>query len=75
MPEPLPSELASLGDLPDDAAVDIRAFGLLASCSARTIQRLVADGLAPAPIRVGHLCRWRIGVIRQWLRDGCPPLM
>jgi predicted DNA-binding transcriptional regulator AlpA len=72
MPTETTIDLAALGNLPDDTAVDIQVFGALVSCSARSIHRLVAEGLAPAPIRVGHLCRWRIGVIRQWLRDGCP---
>jgi predicted DNA-binding transcriptional regulator AlpA len=72
MPTGTTIDLAALGNLPDDTAVDVKVFGALASYSTRTIHRLVAEGLAPAPIRVGHLTRWGIGVIRQWLRDGCP---
>lgn len=36
----------------------------------RTIERLVARGQLPPPIRLGRSCRWRNEDIRQFMRRG-----
>jgi predicted DNA-binding transcriptional regulator AlpA len=39
--------------------------------SGRTIDRLVAAGLFPAPLRVGNRCRWRSeDIYNYYLRGG-----
>lgn len=40
--------------------------------SGRTIQRLVAQGLLPAPFKVGAQNRWSRNAIDAWLAAGCP---
>jgi predicted DNA-binding transcriptional regulator AlpA len=72
--EPTVPDLAALAALPEDATVDMRVFARMLFCSPRHVWRLVDDGLAPAPLRIGRLCRWRVGTLRDWIRGGCKPV-
>ncbi|QDT32317.1 helix-turn-helix transcriptional regulator [Thalassoglobus polymorphus] len=45
-----------------------RALG----CSSRHIANMDADGLLPAPIRLGRLKRWPISQIDNWMNAGSP---
>jgi predicted DNA-binding transcriptional regulator AlpA len=69
-----PADLAALAGLPDDAAVDVRPVSRLLACSARHVWRLVDAGLMPPPLALGRLRRWRIGTLRDWLRQGARPV-
>jgi len=40
--------------------------------SSRTIQRLVAQGLMPAPLKLGSQNRWSRAAIETRLAAGCP---
>ncbi|NLF30853.1 MAG: helix-turn-helix domain-containing protein [Planctomycetes bacterium] len=44
----------------------------LARVSERTLDRLVASGKFPAPIRIGTQCRWERTGLMKWLYDGAP---
>lgn len=54
--------------------LDVRQVGIVAHCSPRHLQRMVDDGLMPAPIRLGSLVRWPRHVIDSWIAAGCPPV-
>lgn len=42
--------------------------------SIRTIYRKWQDGEMPAPIKLGHVIRWRSDVIDEWIAKDCPPV-
>jgi predicted DNA-binding transcriptional regulator AlpA len=69
-----PPDLVAVAALPEDATVDVQVFARMLSCSPRHVWRLVDDELAPAPLRIGRLCRWRVGTLRDWIRSGCKPI-
>jgi excisionase family DNA binding protein len=69
----LPDE-GVLAAQPDDAAVDVGSVAKLLSCSPRHVWRLVDRGAMPAPLRIGRLCRWRLGTLREWIREGAKPV-
>jgi excisionase family DNA binding protein len=52
--------------------IDIRGVARLLGCSARHFEDLVAEGKAPAPIRLGRLRKWRPEQILRWIEAGCP---
>jgi excisionase family DNA binding protein len=33
----------------------------------RTVERLIARGLFPRPLKVGHSVRWRVAVVEKFL--------
>jgi predicted DNA-binding transcriptional regulator AlpA len=70
----VPPGLAALASLPDDALIGVRVVAQLYSCSERHVWRAADAGLIPPPLRVGRIVRWRIGTIRDHIRDGCPPI-
>ena len=39
-------------------------------CSARHISRQVSSGKFPAPVKIGHLSRWKPQDLYQWVEDG-----
>lgn len=41
-------------------------------CSVRHVHNMDKRGLMPRPVRIGHLKRWGLDEIRDWLRAGCP---
>jgi predicted DNA-binding transcriptional regulator AlpA len=72
--EPEMSALATLAELPDDSLIDVRPMSRLYACSVRHVWRAADAGLIPAPVRVGRLVRWRVGTIREHIRNGCKPV-
>jgi predicted DNA-binding transcriptional regulator AlpA len=69
-----PFTMADLAALPDDSAIDAGAVATMTSCSSRHVWRMADQGLLPAPLRLGRLRRWRVGTLREWLRDGAKPV-
>jgi predicted DNA-binding transcriptional regulator AlpA len=69
-----PPDLAALAGLPDDALIGVGSVALLYGCSTRHAWRAADGGLIPPPMRVGRIVRWRIGTIREHIRDGCKPI-
>lgn len=54
--------------------LSVRAVGEMLGCSPRHILRLAEAGRMPAPVRLGHLVRWRRAEVLQWLEGGCRPV-
>jgi hypothetical protein len=52
--------------------VAIRTATAMYACSARHFRRMLDRGLVPAPVRLGHALRWRLGDLRAHIREGCP---
>src|SRR5262245_44813930 len=69
-----PPDLADLAALPDEAAVDVRPVARMLCCSVRHIWRMVDSGAMPRPLELGRLRRWRLGTLRDWLRQGAKPV-
>jgi hypothetical protein len=69
----VPPDLAALVNLPDDALVTVQQVAALYSCSPRHVWR-EAGRLIPGPVAVGRLKRWRIGTLREHIRNGCKPI-
>ena len=70
----VPPELAALACLPDDALIGVDLVAAFYSCSSRHVFRSADAAMIPQPIRLGRAVRWRVGTIRQHIRDGCPAL-
>jgi predicted DNA-binding transcriptional regulator AlpA len=66
--------MADLAALPDDSAIDVGAVATMTSCSSRHVWRMSDQGLMPAPLQLGRLRRWRVGTLREWLRNGAKPV-
>jgi excisionase family DNA binding protein len=60
-------------DAPAAALLTVRAVAALLHCSPRHVYRLADAGLMPAPVRLGHLVRWRRQDLDAWLAAGCKP--
>jgi predicted DNA-binding transcriptional regulator AlpA len=69
-----PPDLAALAGLPDDALVGVSAVAMLYGCSTRHAWRAADGGLIPPPLRVGRIVRWRIGTVREHIRNGAKPV-
>jgi predicted DNA-binding transcriptional regulator AlpA len=65
-------ELAALANLPDDALIGVASVAALYSCSQRHVWRSADGEQIPPPMHLGRIVRWRLGTIRQHIRDGCP---
>jgi excisionase family DNA binding protein len=52
--------------------IDADAAAALVNCSTRHWRRMVDEGKAPKPIRVGTLVRWNKQTVLEWITDGCP---
>ena len=66
---PAPDPRATLAALPDDASITIAEVAALLGVCGDHIGRLVASGRFIRPYRLGRVRRWRLGDIRQFLRD------
>lgn len=53
----------------DDSLIDLPALAAHLGVNRRTVERMVAEGRIPGPVRYGGLPRWRWGVIREWQRE------
>ncbi len=51
-----------------------RQAAALLAIGTSTLHRLVARGVAPAPVKVGGATRWRRADLLAWLAAGCPDL-
>jgi predicted DNA-binding transcriptional regulator AlpA len=56
------------GILGDDTLLDIKEVAQLVGVSPRQIYKMMHRQRFPGPKKLGALSRWRLGVIRQWLR-------
>ena len=53
--------------------IDLRTVAKMLSVSVRTVERMVASGHIPVPLRVGpRLLRWPYQVVVDWISMGCP---
>ena len=52
--------------------IDKHQAARMMSVSARTWDRLVSRGDAPAGIKLGNLRRWDAQDLAQWIASGCP---
>jgi predicted DNA-binding transcriptional regulator AlpA len=57
--------------LPNEARVEIRVLCALFGRSRPSIWRDVAAGRLPAPGKMGHSTRWRVGDVRAALEGAC----
>jgi predicted DNA-binding transcriptional regulator AlpA len=57
---------------PEPAVLDKRTFAALLNCSTRHLDRLVSNGRAPRPVKLGSLLRWPRAAIERWILEGCP---
>ncbi len=52
--------------------IPVREVAHLLGVSVTKVWRMNSAGLLPAPIRLGHLVRWRAAEIRAWTDAGGP---
>lgn len=52
--------------------IGVDDFAAILQVSNRTIWRLVSSGEAPAPLRIGGSCRWRLEEVTNWIDLDCP---
>ena len=66
-----PKSLATFEQLPDSAYIRLRQLvGTVLPFSSATLWRYCRTGAFPPPVRVSAgVTAWRVGDIRQWLRD------
>ncbi len=53
--------------------IGVDELAAILKVSSRTVWRLVSSGEAPAPLRIGGSCRWRLKQVQDWIEDNCPP--
>jgi excisionase family DNA binding protein len=41
-------------------------------CSERHLYRMIEDGRAPKPMKLGDLNRWPRAIVEKWIHAGCP---
>ena len=65
----LSERVRNFDNLPDDALLDVRDVGILASRSRASIWRDTRDGRLPKPISIGAQAkRWRVADVRAYLK-------
>lgn len=52
--------------------INIKQVAVTLSVNERTIYRRVKAGDMPAPVKIGHLTRWRVAELQRWCEAGCP---
>lgn len=52
--------------------LDVSEVAELLRCSKRHVYRLSESGRMPAPLKLGHLIRWRDIDVQEWIAAGCP---
>ena len=55
-----------------DRLIEAPELADLLAVSPATLDRLLATGAVPAPVRLGGSRRWVLSDLRNWLRAGCP---
>ncbi len=65
-----------MGKIPEDAGllIDTKALAKLLDVSKATLYRLQAEEAIPAPVQLGHLRKWRLAEVLEWIEADCPPL-
>lgn len=53
--------------------IDIHALAALLDRSVASLERDLAAGRLPAPVRLGSSRKWRLAEIEEWVSAGCPP--
>jgi predicted DNA-binding transcriptional regulator AlpA len=63
------------GKIPEETGllIDARRFAKLLSVSLATLWRLQAQQVIPPPIKLGHLTKWRLAEVIEWIEADCPP--
>ncbi len=56
------------------AMMDVKGLATMLRCSTKSVERMTATGRIPAPVKLGHLCRWPIASVEKWISDGCAPV-
>lgn len=51
---------------------DVKQLSVILGCSQDTVRRLSESRRMPRSIKIGHLVRWRIKTIHEWIEKGCP---
>jgi len=64
----LSERVRNFDNLPDDALLDVRDVGILASRSRASLWRDVKSGRLPQPIAIGGAKRWRVEDVRAYLK-------
>jgi len=66
-----PKSLADFEQLPDSAYIRLRQLvGTVLPFSSATVWRRCRIGAFPPPVRLSAgITAWRVGAIRQWLKD------
>jgi predicted DNA-binding transcriptional regulator AlpA len=65
-----------LGKVPEDSGllVSVKTLAKLLDVSQATLHRLNAQEAIPSPVQIGHLKKWRLAEILEWIEADCPPL-
>jgi predicted DNA-binding transcriptional regulator AlpA len=63
------------GKVPENSGllIDTKTLARLLSISKAHLYRLQADEALLAPIQIGHVKRWRLTEVLEWIDAGCPP--
>lgn len=44
-----------------------REVAQILGCSRNSIRGWVKNGILPPPVKIGHLARWNLGTLREWM--------
>lgn len=63
------------GKVPENTGllIDTKTLAKLLAISKAHLYRLQAEEALLAPIQVGHVKRWRLTEVLEWIEAGCPP--
>ena len=63
------------GKVPENSGllIDTKTLAKLLAISKAHLYRLQAEEALLAPIQVGHVKRWRLAEVLEWIEAGCPP--
>jgi predicted DNA-binding transcriptional regulator AlpA len=64
-----------MGKIPEDTGllIDPKTFARLLSVANSTFYRLLAQEALPAAVQIGHIKKWRLAEILEWIDADCPP--
>lgn len=62
-------------EVDDVALVPVEVVAKILGISVRSVWRRLSAGELVAPRRLGRSVRWCRNEVRQWIADGCPPLV
>lgn len=64
---------SGISDVDRQLLVGAKELARMMDVSTRTLWRLLSAGKLIQPVRIGGNTRWRLGEVRRWIADGCPP--